>query len=390
MALAICVGSFFKETVLVCAVLAFFASHWKWEKRLLTFVGIVAVYLLGRKLLMNGLQLSMAALSLGDATSVHGWLSPVTFWENFAANLHVLFLPTLNSVVFANAGTLVAVLLLCWRRRFLPYMTVILAFLAGLFFLPLKPPGISEVRVFVQILPLSLMLLSEVWFERAKPVAISDAPGGLSRTWSVRQTFPVLFPTTLLLICLCIAVVTWRYCTIYTDLRHPARSQLGGYLVKSGNDKPEDLEAMSQWFQNGYADAELKLAMMAQGHHQNTDAIRHYQNVLKLDNNSIFALNNLALLLATASDPQLRDGSEAVRLGERVCQLTQYQEPVPLYTLAAAYAEAGRFAEAVATGQKARAIAIASGQKDMAEANDRLLELYQEHKAFHQAPETAQ
>ena len=65
MAVVTCSGCFFKETVLVCALLALFASHWKWWKRILTFAGIVAVYVLGKKLLLSQLHLHVAAFSLG-------------------------------------------------------------------------------------------------------------------------------------------------------------------------------------------------------------------------------------------------------------------------------------------------------------------------------------
>ena len=144
-----CVGCFFKETVLVCALLVLFASHWKWGKRILTFVGIVAVYVLGKKLLLSQLHLEAAMLSMGDAMNLRGWLAPTSLVENLVENLKVLFSPTLNSVIFANAGILAAVLVLGWQRRFLPYVALILAFLAGLVLLPLKPPGISEVRGFM-------------------------------------------------------------------------------------------------------------------------------------------------------------------------------------------------------------------------------------------------
>jgi len=75
MAVVTCAGCFFKETVLVCALLVLFATHWRWPRRLLTFAAIVAAYLVGRKLLLSGLQLQMAVLGLGDATNPSGWFS---------------------------------------------------------------------------------------------------------------------------------------------------------------------------------------------------------------------------------------------------------------------------------------------------------------------------
>ena len=63
-------------------------------------------------------------------------------------------------------------------------------------------------------------------------------------------------------------------------------------------------------------------------------------------------LNNLAWILAASADPQVRNGPEAVLLAERACKLTDYKKPLLVGTLAAAYAEAGRFPEAVATARK--------------------------------------
>jgi hypothetical protein len=127
MAAATCAGCFFKETVLVCALLALFAGHWRWGKRVLTFAGIVAVYVLGKKFLLSQLDLPVAAFSMDNATNVAGLFRPGLLIENLKA----LFSPTLNHAIFANAGTLAAVLVMGWRRRFLPYMALIVVFLGG-------------------------------------------------------------------------------------------------------------------------------------------------------------------------------------------------------------------------------------------------------------------
>lgn len=88
------------------------------------------------------------------------------------------------------------------------------------------------------------------------------------------------------------------------------------------------------------------------------------------------ALNNLAWILATSPSAELRDGPEAVRLAERACELTHYESPIFAGTLAAAYAEAGRFDDAVAAGQKAQKMAQVAGQKALEEKNAKLVELY--------------
>ncbi len=75
-------------------------------------------------------------------------------------------------------------------------------------------------------------------------------------------------------------------------------------------------------------------------------SIRDYQRVLAHDPQNLEALNNLAWLLATAPQARLRNGVVALRLAQRACRLTHYRDPALLSTLAAAYAELGRFEEA--------------------------------------------
>jgi Flp pilus assembly protein TadD len=85
----------------------------------------------------------------------------------------------------------------------------------------------------------------------------------------------------------------------------------------------------------------------------------------------------------------LRNGNEAVRLAEQACQLSHYKDPVAIGILAAAYAEAGRFDDAVANAQKARALALVQGQTEVAARNEQLLELYKSGRAYHQEAATA-
>lgn len=59
--------------------------------------------------------------------------------------------------------------------------------------------------------------------------------------------------------------------------------------------------------------------------------------------------NNLAWILATTPEDALRDGAEAVRLAELACETTDRRNANYLDTLAAAYAEVGRFDDAVKT-----------------------------------------
>lgn len=112
-------------------------------------------------------------------------------------------------------------------------------------------------------------------------------------------------------------------------------------------------------------------------------AIRTLEKILADQPKSYGDLNNLAWLLATAPDGKFRDGPEAVRLGEQACKLTDYRQPVLLGTLAAAYAEAGDFTNAVAVTRNVIELATAAGNEGLANQHRQLLRLYQSQRPFH-------
>ena len=99
--------------------------------------------------------------------------------------------------------------------------------------------------------------------------------------------------------------------------------------------------------------------------------------------------NDRAWSLATDPDPAKRNGALAVKLAEDACQRTRYQEPKTFVTLAAAYAEAGRFDDAIAAARKASALASQSGNKELLQVNQYLLGLYQQHQPYHLPPANA-
>src|SRR5262249_13021881 len=77
------------------------------------------------------------------------------------------------------------------------------------------------------------------------------------------------------------------------------------------------------------------------------DAARLLEDAVARRPDATGLLGTLAWLRATSNDPGSRDGAEAVRLAERACAAER--TPDCLDTLAAAYAEAGRFADALTT-----------------------------------------
>jgi len=132
-------------------------------------------------------------------------------------------------------------------------------------------------------------------------------------------------------------------------------------------------------------DAHLGLAITLPHLRRNPEAETQLQAAIKTCPNAPEALNNLAWLLATSEEAKLRDGPRAVELAQRACDLTSYRETIMVGTLGAAYAEAGRFDEAILTAQKACALAGQSGAGDLLKVNQQLLELYRQHQPDHES-----
>lgn len=101
---------------------------------------------------------------------------------------------------------------------------------------------------------------------------------------------------------------------------------------------------------------------------------------------STVALDELAWVLATHPNDELRDGHEAVRLAEHACTLTKRTNPLLLATLASAYAETGNFSEAINTIQESISKARSSSDKDAIALDETLLGFFQSNKPIRQDP----
>ncbi|MDG2381135.1 MAG: redoxin domain-containing protein [Pirellulaceae bacterium] len=104
------------------------------------------------------------------------------------------------------------------------------------------------------------------------------------------------------------------------------------------------------------ADYHNKLGVIRKDQDRLAEAIPHFRDALQIDSNWHPAAHNLAWILATSSDPGLRDGETAVRLAEKLCQAFNYQQPQALDTYAAALAETGHYARAPKLMEDALAI----------------------------------
>lgn len=111
-------------------------------------------------------------------------------------------------------------------------------------------------------------------------------------------------------------------------------------------------------------------------------ALTHYQRALEIQPDDTQALNNRAWILATWPNPSLRDGPKAVALAERADSLTNKRDQVIAATLAAAYAESGRFVEAERTGERALRLALAERNEPRALSIRAQLETYKSGNAF--------
>jgi tetratricopeptide (TPR) repeat protein len=119
-----------------------------------------------------------------------------------------------------------------------------------------------------------------------------------------------------------------------------------------------------------------------QGHE--AEAVSHYESALRIQPDLARACNNLAWLLAAGPEPSLRNGPRAVELAQRADQLAKGTNPVVLGTLAAAYAQAGQFGQAVKTIEKA--LSLAAGNAALTGELEKQKALYQGGKPFRETP----
>ena len=126
----------------------------------------------------------------------------------------------------------------------------------------------------------------------------------------------------------------------------------------------------------GNAAAHNNLASALASTGRPADAVRHYRRALALEPDGIESLMSLAWILATDAGAGLRAPAEAVSLAERAAALTGRRDVNVLATLAAAYAAAGRFDEAVAAQRETIALARPIAGPEVMTELQRRLELY--------------
>jgi Tfp pilus assembly protein PilF len=110
------------------------------------------------------------------------------------------------------------------------------------------------------------------------------------------------------------------------------------------------------------------------------EGVEEWQKVLAIQPDNGNAMSNLAWVFATSPNQSLRDGHKAVELAEQALRLSGNRIPILFRTLAAAYAESGRFAEAIQTAQQGIELANSQGNSGLATELQGNIALYQERQ----------
>ena len=136
----------------------------------------------------------------------------------------------------------------------------------------------------------------------------------------------------------------------------------------------------------GSTAVEDKLHLAIQFATQALDAPAQLPAIASLAPDSPELLNELAWIFATNPNPALRNKDEAVLLSERACSLTNRARPKFLATLAAAYAESGRFPDGITAAQQALSLAKLEGDTSTSRGAEKLLDALQHQQPYREEP----
>jgi tetratricopeptide (TPR) repeat protein len=116
------------------------------------------------------------------------------------------------------------------------------------------------------------------------------------------------------------------------------------------------------------------------------EAIEHYRLLLQLQPDGHSFMDSLAWILATTPQAEYRDAAQAEFLAKRACERTSFHDPTCLSTLGAAYAEAGRFAEAETELRKALELASSVGRTSLLSRIKEQLKLCKAGRPYRENP----
>ena len=116
----------------------------------------------------------------------------------------------------------------------------------------------------------------------------------------------------------------------------------------------------------GAAELRSQLGYALANRNRVAEALAQWRQALRQEPDNLRVLNDIAWMLATCADDAIRNGTEAVALAEHAVEIASGHQPSLLATLAAAYAEAGRFDKAVEFETRAIDLATWEGNAPLA------------------------
>ncbi len=164
-----------------------------------------------------------------------------------------------------------------------------------------------------------------------------------------------------------------------------AHSRLAGVFARQGK-----LDEAARYYREAVRlkpeDAGLngRLAAILATQGRFEDAMKYYRESIRLKPDWPDPLRDLAWILATNPKAEIRNGAEALRLAQRACDLAGHPDPKFLSSLEVAYAEVGRFDDAIKTAQQIQQLATAPAQKRFLTGITNRLELYRAGKPYHE------
>jgi len=284
------------------------------------------------------------------------------FWPDKLALLYPYPLGRLSiwPCVFA-IGLLLAVTLVAWEfRKERPYLIT-----GWLWYLGMLVPVIGLIQVGAQARADRYTYLPQIGLYLAATWTIAD----LSRSWPHRRKVLSILATAV------IGLLAWRASiqasywenseTIWnrtlavTSNNAIAHQQLGNAALVA-----EDLETAIFHFEeslkvaSGQAIVHTNLGIALAREWRFGEAITHFEKSLAIAPETTATLHNFALLLASCPEKRFRNAARAVQLADKADRLSGRKNPLYAHTLAAAYAESGRFSEAITVAERGMQLAI--------------------------------
>jgi tetratricopeptide (TPR) repeat protein len=299
----------------------------------------------------------------------------VYIWQMiWPARLGVFYPHPENRLPLWEVGASIALLIAISAAAFImrksrPYMIV-----GWLWYLIMLVPVIGVVQINLQAhadrytyLPQIGLYLIAVW-----------GTADLSVGWPRRRE---ILTVAAALVMAALALTAWRQTTYWRDSEslwtHTiavtsnndfAHASFADLLLREGriNESIDhSKEALRIRPNNSDAHNNLALALINRG--DVDGALTHFKKSLEIQPGNMNAQCNLAWILATSADSSRRDGAKAVALAENVARRAGHPNPMVLRTLAAAYAETGRFSEAIDAAQDALQLAMNQGNQALAD-----------------------